>query len=121
MKKISFSYFLILAVFLAIIYPSLSFAQTKKFNNYKEKNYQNIPNKNQLIPSFADTIDQLLPTVVNIATSQDLYNNRNSLDEDKLQIIEDLKKNNESLSNRDFESRKKITSIGPEVEMTRCC
>lgn len=112
MKKIFFSYFLILAVFLAIIYPSLSFAQTKKFNNNKEKNYQNIPNKIQLIPSFADTIDELLPTVVNIATSQDLYNNRNTIDEDKLQIIEDLKKNNESLVNRDFESRRKITSIG---------
>lgn len=112
MKKIFFSYFLILAVFLAIVYPSLSFAQTKKFNNYKEKNYQNIPNKIQLIPSFADTIDELLPTVVNIATSQDLYNNRNTIDEDKLQIIEDLKKNNESLANRDFESRRKVTSIG---------
>ena len=115
MKKIYFSYLLILAIFLLVNYPASSFAQVKTINNFKEKknkssSYQ--PRKNQLISSFADTIEELLPTVVNISTSQDLYTNRNSLEEDKLQIIEDLKKNNESSPNRDFESKRKITSIG---------
>lgn len=107
MKKIYFCYFSILAIFLLISTPPSSFAQTK---NLKEKN-RTIPHKNQLIPSFADTVEDLLPTVVNISTSQDLYNIRNSYDDDKLQIIEDLKKNNEIQLNRDFE-RRKITSIG---------
>ena len=107
MKKILFGYFSILTIFLSIISPSLSIAQVKKINNYKNK----IPLRNQIIPSFADTIEELLPTVVNISTSQDLYNN-NFIDEDRIQIIEDLKKNNDSLSNRDFESRRKVTSIG---------
>ena len=108
MKKIFLSYFSILTIFLSTNFPSASLAQVKKINN---KQYQ-IPYKNQLIPSFADTIEELLPTVVNISTSQDLYNNRNTLDEDRIQIVEELKRNNESLSNRDFESRRKITSIG---------
>ena len=112
MKKIFFSYFSILTIFLSINFPSASFAQVKKVTNYKKDKANQIPYKNQLIPSFADTIDELLPTVVNISTSQDLYNNRNSLDEDKLQIVEDLKKNNDSFANRDFDSRRKITSIG---------
>ncbi len=104
-----------MAIFFLVNYPSSSVAQTKKNNSFKEKkdklnSYQ--IRKNNLVPSFADTIENLLPTVVNISTSQDLFNNRNSLDEDKLQIIEDLKKNNETQLNRDFESRKKITSIG---------
>ncbi len=111
MKKIYFCYFSILAIFLLISNPSSSFAQIKQIKNFKEKN-KIIPLKNQLISSFADTVEDLLPTVVNISTSQDLYNARNSFDEDKLQIIEDLKKNNEIQSNRDSESRRKITSIG---------
>ena len=112
MKKIFFSYFSILTIFLSINSPSASLAQVKKVNILRKDKANQIPYKNQLIPSFADTIDELLPTVVNISTSQDLYNNRNSLDEDRLQIVEDLKKNNDSFANRDFDSRRKITSIG---------
>ena len=112
MKKIFFSYFSILTIFLSINFPSASIAQVKKVNNFKKDKAYQVPSKNQLIPSFADTVDELLPTVVNISTSQDLYNNRNSLDEDRLQIVEDLKKNNDSITSRDFESRRKITSIG---------
>jgi serine protease Do len=112
MKKIFFSYFSILTIFLSINFPSASLAQVKKVNNFKKDKAYQVPYKNQLIPSFADTVDELLPTVVNISTSQDLYNNRNSLDEDRLQIVEDLKKNNDSITSRDFESRRKITSIG---------
>ena len=112
MKKIFFSYLSILTIFLSTIFPSASSAQVKKINNFKKDKAYQIPYRNQIIPSFADTIEDLLPTVVNISTSQDLYNNRNSLDEDRLQIVEELKKNNESLANREFESRRKITSIG---------
>jgi serine protease Do len=112
MKKIFFSYFSILTIFLSINFPSASLAQVIKVNNIKKDKAYQVPSKNQLIPSFADTVDELLPTVVNISTSQDLYNNRNSLDEDRLQIVEDLKKNNDSITSRDFESRRKITSIG---------
>jgi hypothetical protein len=47
MKKISFIYFSILSIFLSINFSSSSLAQTKKFNNTKEKKervlYQNIP------------------------------------------------------------------------------
>ena len=87
MKKIFFSYFSIFTIFLSTNFPSASLAQVKKVNNYKKEKAYQIPYKNQLIPSFADTIEELIPTVVNISTSQDLYNNRNSLDEDRLQIV----------------------------------
>ena len=54
-KKIFFSYFSILAIFLLVNYPSPSIAQIKKSNSFKAKkdkstSYQ--PSKNQLIPSF---------------------------------------------------------------------
>ena len=116
MKRIFFSYFLISTIFLSIFSPSSSSAQTKVIKIRKEKRdgsyYQNLPYRNQIIPSFADTIEELLPTVVNIATSQDSYNSTNSFNDEKLQIIEDLKKGGDSLSTREAESRKKITSIG---------
>ena len=116
MKGIFFSYFLISTIFLSFFSPSSSSAQTNAVKIRKEKKvgslYQNLPYKNQIIPSFADTVEELLPTVVNISTSQDQYNVPNSFNDDKLQIIEDLKKGGDSLSNREVESRKKITSIG---------
>ena len=115
MKGIFFSYFLISTIFLSFFSPLSSSAQTNAVKIRKEKKarsiYQNLPSKNQIIPSFADTVEELLPTVVNISTSQDQYNSP-SFNDDKLQIIEDLKKGGDSLSNREVESRKKITSIG---------
>ena len=116
MKGIFFSYFLISTIILLFFSPSSSSAQTNVVKIRKEKKarsiYQNLPYKNQIIPSFADTVEELLPTVVNISTSQDQYNSPNSFNDDKLQIVEDLKKGGDSLSNREVESRKKITSIG---------
>ena len=116
MKGIFFSYFLISTIILLFFSPSSSTAQTNVVKIRKEKKarsiYQNLPYKNQIIPSFADTVEELLPTVVNISTSQDQYNSPNSFNDDKLQIVEDLKKGGDSLSNREVESRKKITSIG---------
>ena len=102
MKGIFFSYFLISTIILLFFSPLSSSAQTNIVNARKEKKtnspYQNLPYKNQIIPSFADTIEELLPTVVNISTSQDQYNSP-SFHDDKLQIIEDLKKGGEIASN----------------------
>jgi serine protease Do len=81
-----------------------------KFNNLEE-----VPNKSQLIPSFADLIENLLPSVVNISATQG-SKNQNSivLDSNMLgnfpptPIFEELKKQ----LDKQIIDKKKIISIG---------
>ncbi|NBX52060.1 MAG: Do family serine endopeptidase [Proteobacteria bacterium] len=72
-------------------------------NSFSQPNI--VPLKSQLVPSFADTIEDLLPTVVNISTSLDYNINDEDSANNSRSFLDER-------TNREPDSRRKITSIG---------
>lgn len=94
----SFKFYLIIA---------LSFISLNGFaqNNKIARNYQLSGQKNIGVDGFADIVEELLPTVVNISSSQE--SSYKSIVEEEYGI-----NSSRSLDKKDIDSRAKISSIG---------
>ena len=81
----------------------------------KNKNKSSVPPKPVMISSFADIIEDLMPSVVNISAIQEVRRSNASVDQilldelPKTQLFEDLRK---QLKNQFHDKKKKVSSIG---------
>lgn len=77
-----------------------------------------IPSKPAIMSGFADIVEELLPAVVNISTTQEVQNSNNSVDQSllgdlpKSPILEDFRSQLENQFRGQQSSRKKVASIG---------
>ena len=98
---------------------SLNIAEKNSKNLLKSpvKNSEQIPSKQIIANSFADLVEDLLPSVVNITTSQELKNNNNLEDNfieefPKTPLFDDLRKHLERQLRQPNEMKRKLSSIG---------
>ncbi len=77
-----------------------------------------IPSKPSVMNGFADIVEELLPAVVNISTTQEVQNTNNSVDQSllgdlpKSPILEDFRSQLENQFRGQQNTRKKVASIG---------
>jgi serine protease Do len=77
-----------------------------------------IPSKPNVMNGFADIVEELLPAVVNISTTQEAQNTNNSVDQSLLgdlprsPILEDFRSQLENQFRGQQNTRKKVASIG---------
>ena len=81
------------------------------------KNSEHIPSKQLISNSFADLVEDLLPCVVNITTSQEQKSNNNLEDNfieefPKTPLFDDLRKHLERQLRQPNEMKRKLSSIG---------
>ena len=111
-----FVYKILFLIFLTVFGSNFAFCQeNNKIENNKLNTPEELPNKSQIIPSFAELIETLLPTVANISAVQGSKNQHSTvLDSNMLgnfpptPIFEELKKQ----LDQQITDKKKIISIG---------
>jgi serine protease Do len=97
--------------------PIITEKNSKNLVKSPVKNSEQIPSKQVISNSFADLVEDLLPSVVNITTSQELKNNNNLEDNfieefPKTPLFDDLRKHLERQLRQPNEMKRKLSSIG---------
>jgi serine protease Do len=97
--------------------PSIAEKNSKNLVKSPVKISEQIPSKQIIANSFADLVEDLLPSVVNITTSQELKNNNNLEDNfieefPKTPLFDDLRKHLERQLRQPNEMKRKLSSIG---------
>ena len=103
-----------LSLFFCIFFAFSNQAFAQKANTKIES----IPSKANVMSGFADIVEELLPAVVNISTTQEVQNSNNSVDQSllgdlpKSPILEDFRSQLENQFRGQQNTRKKVASIG---------
>jgi serine protease Do len=97
--------------------PNIAEKNSKNLTKSAVKISEQIPSKQIIANSFADLVEDLLPSVVNITTSQELKNNNNLEDNfieefPKTPLFDDLRKHLERQLRQPNEMKRKLSSIG---------
>lgn len=91
---------------------------TQSFAQKANAKIEAIPSKPSVMNGFADIVEELLPAVVNISTTQEVQNSNNSVDQSllgdlpKSPILEDFRSQLENQFRGQQNTRKKVASIG---------